>query len=160
MFIRFLYLFSAYQHICLLKNAFYVLVIVYGVFCHFSIGFNVVFVSSVRYQSFTIKYGTRNNCQRTLDTNKKSFIIDLLYRKMYDYYGWEYVNLLMKGCVYEKIAIANGLADVIENSSNGEDKFIASLILAKEMRQCPNQCPNWKEQECRLFFTISIQIKK
>lgn len=21
----------------------------------------------------------------------------------------------------------------------------------KEKRQCPNQCPNWKEQECRLF---------
>lgn len=28
---------------------------------------------------------------------------------------------------------ANGLADVIENSSDGEDKFIASLILAKEI---------------------------
>ena len=28
---------------------------------------------------------------------------------------------------------ANGMADVIENSSDGEDKFIASLILAKEM---------------------------
>lgn len=28
---------------------------------------------------------------------------------------------------------ANGLADVIENSSNGEDKFIASLVLAKEI---------------------------
>ena len=27
---------------------------------------------------------------------------------------------------------ANGLADVIENSSDGEDKFVASLILAKE----------------------------
>ena len=28
---------------------------------------------------------------------------------------------------------ANGLSDVIENSSDGEDKFIASLILAKEI---------------------------
>lgn len=28
---------------------------------------------------------------------------------------------------------ANGLADVIENSSDGEDKFIASLVLAKEI---------------------------
>ena len=28
---------------------------------------------------------------------------------------------------------ANGMADVIENSSDGEDKFIASLVLAKEM---------------------------
>ena len=28
---------------------------------------------------------------------------------------------------------ANGLADVIENSSDGEDKFIASLILAKKI---------------------------
>ena len=28
---------------------------------------------------------------------------------------------------------ASGLADVIENSSDGEDKFIASLILAKEI---------------------------
>ena len=28
---------------------------------------------------------------------------------------------------------ANGLVDVIENSSDGEDKFIASLILAKEI---------------------------
>lgn len=28
---------------------------------------------------------------------------------------------------------ANGLADVIENSSNGEDKFIASLVLVKEI---------------------------
>lgn len=28
---------------------------------------------------------------------------------------------------------ANGLADVIENSSGGEDKFIASLVLAKEI---------------------------
>ena len=28
---------------------------------------------------------------------------------------------------------ANGLADVIENSSDGDDKFIASLILAKEI---------------------------
>ena len=28
---------------------------------------------------------------------------------------------------------ANGLADVIENSSVGEDKFVASLILAKEI---------------------------
>ncbi len=28
---------------------------------------------------------------------------------------------------------ANGLADVIENDSDGEDKFIASLILAKEI---------------------------
>lgn len=28
---------------------------------------------------------------------------------------------------------ANGLADVIENSSDGEDKFIASFILAKEI---------------------------
>lgn len=28
---------------------------------------------------------------------------------------------------------ANGLADVIENSSDGEDKFVASLILAKEI---------------------------
>ncbi len=30
-------------------------------------------------------------------------------------------------------ALANGLADVIENDANGEDKFIASLILAKEI---------------------------
>ena len=28
---------------------------------------------------------------------------------------------------------ANGMADVIENSSDGDDKFIASLILAKEI---------------------------
>lgn len=28
---------------------------------------------------------------------------------------------------------ANSMADVIENSSDGEDKFIASLILAKEI---------------------------
>ena len=33
---------------------------------------------------------------------------------------------------------ANGLADVIENSSDGEDKFIASLILAKEISRHMN----------------------
>lgn len=33
---------------------------------------------------------------------------------------------------------ANGLADVIENSSDGEDKFIASLILAKEISRRMN----------------------
>ena len=33
---------------------------------------------------------------------------------------------------------ANGLADVIENSSDGEDKFIASLILAKEIARRMN----------------------
>lgn len=64
------------------------------------------------------------------------------------------MNLLMKGCVYEKIDIANGLADVIENSSNGEDKFIASLILAKEMRQCPNQCRIGKNKNAD-YFSLS-----
>lgn len=29
--------------------------------------------------------------------------------------------------------LANGLADVVEDNANGEDKFMASLILAKEM---------------------------
>ena len=33
---------------------------------------------------------------------------------------------------------ANGLAAVIENSSDGEDKFIASLILAKEIARRMN----------------------
>ena len=41
---------------------------------------------------------------------------------------------IAEGCSRESEKdFANGLADVIENSSDGEDKFIASLILAKEM---------------------------
>ncbi|MGN1156207.1 MAG: hypothetical protein ACI4TK_08530 [Agathobacter sp.] len=33
---------------------------------------------------------------------------------------------------------ANGLADVVENCSDGEDKIIASIILAKEIASCMN----------------------
>lgn len=36
------------------------------------------------------------------------------------------------------IDFAKGLADVIEYEANGEDMFIASLILAKEIASCIN----------------------
>ena len=36
------------------------------------------------------------------------------------------------------IDLAKGLADVIEYEADGEDKFIASLILSKEIASCIN----------------------